>query len=306
MIKATTDLQFLPIFEALASDVRLKMIDLLASRPMSNKELAEYLDLSGAMVTSHVRKLQVAGIVDSKMVRMGGGTHKINTLTDDGVELIFPNRNPSGRLYHEVPVPVGHYTRYEIHPTCGLATSEEIIGQFDDPRYFYDPRRMSAGILWLGRGFVEYHIPNFLLSSQNVTEIEISMEISSEAPAVNDNWPSDIHFYLNDTLLGFWTSPGDSGNGKGHFTPDWWPDYTNQYGFLKVLRINGEGTFIDGMKISPVKISDLSQERNHWVLRLAVDEPAVHVGGLTIYGAGFGNYSQDIVFRTYYESKLTP
>jgi predicted transcriptional regulator len=301
MIKATTDLEWLPLFEALASDVRLMIINLLASQPMNNKDLAANLKLSGAIVTSHVRKLQVAGIIESRLVRINGGTHKINSLSEEGVELVFPVRKQNIRPFHEVSIPVGHYTRFEIHPTCGLATTEKIIGQFDEPRYFYDPQRMSAGILWFGRGYVEYTIPNYLLSSQKMTEIEISMEIGSEAPGIADNWPSDIHFYLNDTFLGYWTSPGDSGDGRGKYTPDWWLNGVNQYGFLKMIRINKEGTFIDGQQISTVNLNDLTKERNSWGLRFGVEESAKNVGGLTLYGTGFGNYNQDIVFRTYYE-----
>lgn len=301
MIKATIDLKWIPLFEALASDVRLKIINLLASEPMSNKELAANLNISGAIVTSHVRKLEAAGIIESRMVRIDGGTYKINTLSAEGVELVFPNKKQNIRLSHEVTVPIGHFTRFEIHPTCGLATSDQIIGQFDEPRYFNDSRRMSASILWFGRGYVEYTLPNFLLASQRMMEIEISMELASEAPAVNENWPSDIHFYLNDTFIGYWTSPGDPGSGRGKYTPDWWPKFTNQYGYLKMIWINEEGTFIDGQLISTVTLNDLKQERNSWTLRFSVEETAKNVGGLTLYGAGFGNYNQDIVFRTYYD-----
>ncbi|GJM72296.1 hypothetical protein HMSSN036_45120 [Paenibacillus macerans] len=69
----------------------------------------------------------------------------------------------------------------------------------------------------------------------------IMMEIASEAPGVNNNYPSDITFALNEVKLGTWTSPGDYGDQRGRFTPDWWPQYTNQYGLLKQLRVTDEG-----------------------------------------------------------------
>src|SRR5439155_254605 len=103
-------------------------------------------------------------------------------------------------------------------------------------------------------------------------------------------------FYLNDTFIGYWTSPGDPGSGRGKYTPDWWPKFTNQYGYLKMIRINEEGTFIDGQLISTVNLNDLKQERNRWTLRFSVEETAKNVGGFTLYGAEFGNYNQDIVF----------
>ena len=61
-------------------------------------------------------------------------------------------------------------------------------------------------------------------------------------------------FYLNDLRLGSWTSPGDFGDIKGLFTPGWWPGNWNQYGQLKLLVVNKKGTFIDGLKISDMRI----------------------------------------------------
>ena len=91
---------------------------------------------------------------------------------------------------------------------------------------------MNAGILWFGKGYVEYKIPNFLLASQNPEELVISMEIASEAPETNNDWPSDITFTLNGVKLGTWTSPGDFGDQRGKYTPKWWANHINQYGLL--------------------------------------------------------------------------
>jgi predicted transcriptional regulator len=299
MIRANTERKFLPLYEALASEVRLHILELLAVKPMNVKEIAETLGLSSAIITMHVRKLEKGGLIESRMVRKEGGTHKICTLAVHAVEIMLPSQQTERRASHESSIPVGHYTEFEVHPTCGLATKDKIIGQFDDPRFFLEPERMNARILWFGTGYVEYKIPNYLLPNQRPDSIEFSMEISSEAPGVNENWPSDIHFYLNGTLLGVWTSPGDFGTTRGRFTPAWWMDSVNQYGLLKVIRVSEEGTFIDGQKLSEVRLSDLEFERNYWTLRIAVPETARHAGGLTLYGEGFGNYNQDIVFRVY-------
>jgi len=302
MIKATPDNAWLPLFDALASDVRLSIIRMLAEQPMNNKDLAERLKLSGAIVSMHVRKLQDAGIVKSEMVRKDGGTHKMNTLAVPGVEVTFPLSREKQRSYHETTIPVGHYHDHRVFPTCGLATTERVIGHFDDPRYFLDPERVKAGILWFGKGFVEYKLPNYLLASQQLEEIEITLEIGSEAPGINRNWPSDITFSLNGSEVCVWTSPGDSGDGRGAFTPNWWRDDVNQYGFMKIIQIKSDGTFLDGQRMSSVGLDALAVHRHQWTLRLEVKEDATHVGGLALYGAGFGNYNQDIVFRTYYRA----
>lgn len=302
MIKATPDSQWLPLFEALASDVRLRIIRLLAEQPMNNKDLAARLELSPAIVSMHVRKLQETGLVKSEMVRQSGGTHKMNALGAAGVELLFPQTKQEVRSFHEVSLPIGHFVSCDVAPTCGLATPERIIGQFDDPRYFLDPMARGAAILWFGKGYVEYKLPNYALASQVVDEIEISLELGSEAPGVNRNWPSDISFILNGTDLGHWTSPGDSGDGRGTFTPSWWSHNINQYGFLKHVQIRRDGTYLDGQRMSDIGLDQVEMDRNQWNLRLEVKDTAVHVGGLTLYGSGFGNYNQDIVFRTYYSA----
>ena len=85
------------------------------------------------------------------------------------------------------------------------------------------PERFQAGILWFTSGYVEYNLPNHLLPGQTLTELQISFEISSEYPGFNKDYPSDIHFSLNQTPLGVWVSPGDYGDRKGHISPAWWP-----------------------------------------------------------------------------------
>ncbi|MBD2869183.1 ArsR/SmtB family transcription factor [Paenibacillus arenilitoris] len=292
----------LPVYEALASDVRLKIIHLLARQDMNIKDLAQALELSSPIMTMHVKKLEKAGLISSEMVSGGAGTKKMCKLVTDRIEIDFPTRSrPAFRAYHESIVSVGHYTDFEIEPTCGLATTSKVIGMFDEPRFFLDPERMNAKILWFGSGYIEYKIANFLLKSEKPAELEISFEISSEAPLANDNWPSDITFYLNDTKIGMWTSPGDFGGKRGKFTPEWWRDDINQYGLLKVLKITPDGTYIDGRRISRVTLDDVGIGNKQLKFRIAVEPDAEHVGGVTLFGAGFGNYNQDIVFKLYYE-----
>lgn len=291
----------LPIFEALASKVRIAIIHLLAEKSMNIKELAEALGLSSAIMTMHVKKLEKAGIIRTEMIPGKGGVQKRCVLYVDKIEVLFPSITKKVLEYHETEVSVGHFTDFSAEPTCGLATQEAIIGEFDDPRYFLAAERINAKILWLGKGFLEYRIPNFLLASQEPKSLEISLEISSEAPFTNSNWPSDISFYLNNHHLGVWTSPGDFGDRAGKFTPSWWPSVVNQYGLLKHLRITENGTFIDGKKLSDTSIDSIGIRDPQFSLRIAVEGDSENVGGLTIFGSGFGNYNQDILFRLYYE-----
>lgn len=291
----------LPVYEALASEVRLNMIVLLAEKPMNIRELAEALGLSSAIMTMHVKKLERASIISTKMLPGRGGVQKVCSLATDKIEIAMPRYQQDVRQFHQTEISVGHFTDFEIQSTCGLATVEKIIGEFDEPRSFLDPERFNSKILWFSQGYMDYKVPNFLLSSQKAEELEISMELSSEAPFTNDNWPSDITFFLNDVNLGTWTSPGDFGDNRGKYTPAWWPDFINQYGLLKRLRVTSEGTFMDGKQISDVTLSQVLIDQKQWKFRIAILDDAQHVGGVTLFGTGFGNYNQDILFRLYYK-----
>ncbi len=56
----------LPVYEALASNVRIKIIQLLAKNKMNVKELAQELGLSSAIVTMHIKKLEEAKIIKTE------------------------------------------------------------------------------------------------------------------------------------------------------------------------------------------------------------------------------------------------
>ncbi|OMF12060.1 transcriptional regulator [Paenibacillus amylolyticus] len=297
MIKANGEPQFLPLYEALASEVRWRIMDMIADREKNVKDIAAALELSPSIVTMHIRKLEDAGLIGSRRVRINGGTHKLCYLKQNQIEIELPSANQTSRT-KEQTISVGHYTAFDIHPTCGLGTLEKEIGIWDDPRYFLDPERVHAAILWFGKGYVEYKTPNFVLPDQTTDAIEISMELASEAPGLRDHWPSDIRFTFNGVSLGTWTSPADFGRAaRGKYTPDWWHRNVNQYGLLKTIRIDASGTYMDDERMSDITLADIKLSEPFWTLRFTVDEESPNVGGLTIYGAGFGNHDQDIVIR---------
>lgn len=125
------------------------------------------------------------------------------------------------------------------------------------------------------------------------------MEISSEAPLTNMNWPSDLTFFFNGVNVGTWTSPADYG-GKGKLNPPWWFDDVNQFGLLKRLIIKKDGTYMDGLRLSDVSLDQIDISNSHWTFRIAILEDAEHIGGFTLFGSGFGNYNQDLIFKLYY------
>ncbi|MDQ0223047.1 ArsR/SmtB family transcription factor [Streptococcus moroccensis] len=291
-----TNQDALPVYEALASKVRLEIVQLLAKHKMNIRELADTLKLSSAITTKHIQKLEKAQLIKTER----NGHQKVCSLRVEKVVIHFPKQLFSSYSTKEISIPVGHYTDYSVVPTCGLASSEEFIGPVDEPKYFIVPERMDAQIVWFTKGFLEYKSPNLLNKDEELTMMEISFEISSEFPFANDNWPSDITFFLNDIELGTWTSPGDFADIRGKYTPDWYPDNLNQYGLLKTIRIMNHGTYMDGDPISDLLISDIDPLFDTWKFKVEVKEDAKNVGGCTLFGKAFGNYDQDIKIKLFY------
>ncbi len=291
----------LDLFKALGSEIRLEIIKiLLEENGMNMNELASKLNITNGALTSHIRKLEECGVITVSNETSGHGNQKICSVHLDKILIDVQDEAKDEDIY-TAGIKVGQFADYDVYPTCGLASSSQLIGQVDDTRYFSHPDRYNADILWFTKGYVEYVVPNFIPFNQKIDEICISAELSSEAPGVNNVWPSDIYFYLNNTFLGTWTSPGDFGDVKGIFTPDWWFPNWNQYGLLKMLVINHRGTFIDGLQISDVTIDQFNlTSKSNIKFKLAVPEDAEHVGGLTIFGKNFGNYNQDIDVKISY------
>ncbi|MCD8015497.1 MAG: winged helix-turn-helix transcriptional regulator [Lachnospiraceae bacterium] len=293
----------LPIFKALGSEVRLRLIQLLLeNKEMNMNELASHLGITNGALTSHVKKLEESGIVTILSEHAGHGNQKVCRVNVDKILIdIMPEEEDSASNSYSISIPIGHYFNYSVYPTCGLSTAKNLIGEVDDPRFFAHPQHVDAQILWFGKGYIDYRIPNMLPPGNRLDQLIISFEIGSEAPGTNNDWPSDITFLLNRIKLGTWTSPGDFGDVRGMFTPSWWFPNWNQYGTLKMIVVNKKGTFIDGIKISDVSSSRLSiGPQDDITFRLQTQEPAVNVGGITLFGKEFGNYNQDIRVRVNY------
>lgn len=293
----------LEIFKALGSELRINIIKLLQeNHEMNMNELATSLGITNGALTSHIKKLEESGIIQVMTERGSHGNQKVCKVAVDKIVVdVESEENEEDQNIYNTEVKVGHYSDYDVYPTCGLATSQAIVGEVDDPRYFSHPDRINAGILWFTKGYIEYMIPNLLPSATKIDQITVSLEISSEAPGINNDWPSDISILLNDVKIGTWISPGDYGDVQGIFTPDWWFPNWNQYGLLKMIVINKKGTFVDGLKISNVTINEFNLDYKSTVrFKFEIEEDAKNVGGITIFGSEFGNYNQDIKVRIAY------
>jgi predicted transcriptional regulator len=293
----------LEVLRGLSSPIRIKILRLLHSNgPMNVNEISKTLKLPQSTIATNVQILNDSELIRTETIKASKGQQKICSVRYDEVfiRLDGVSAEQQDRMV-EVAMPLGLYTSYQVSAPCGLCSTEGIIGLLDVPDLFLDPSRMQAALLWFGRGYVEYKFPNNAkIANAEIEAIEFSMEISSEVPGTNADWPSDISLWVNDVMVGTWTSPGDFGDKRGIYTPRWWKLEGSQYGKLTAWRISDKGCFVDGVKVSRVNLKQLDLAAHHSIrLKVGIDEKAKRPGGVNIFGRGFGNYDQDIVMRLY-------
>lgn len=231
------------------------------------------------------------------------GSQKLCSKRFDEIQIKMPGVaiESSGTERTEISMPIGNYRHLDAKPQVGLASETKIIGMLDDPRSFFELEHLFAQMLWFRQGYVEYAFPNNLPYGAMAVALELSMEICSEAPQYDPDWPSDITIWINQRELGTWTSPGDLGGSRARLTPNWWQLDQSTHGFLKRWRVIDGGTVIDGEDLSAVTIDALALgANNHIAVRIGVKADARHVGGINLFGRKFGNYPQDIVMRLEY------
>jgi predicted transcriptional regulator len=288
------------VLRGLASPIRVRILKLLhTAGAMNGNDIAHRLDLPQSTVSTNIQVLEAAGLIRTETQKARKGNQKICHSTFDEVVVMFKDDISAPANAVEVSMPIGLYTSCQVSSPCGLCSTEGIIGMLDVPDTFLHPDRMNAGLIWFTRGFVEYQFPNNAkLSNSTIESMEFSMELSSEVPGTSPDWPSDITLSVNGTEIGTWMSPGDFGDRRGVYTPAWWKLKGSQYGKLKSWRVTNNGTFVDGLKMSPVSLTDLDLETHHSIrLKIAVKPDSKHPGGINIFGRGFGNYDQEIVLR---------
>jgi predicted transcriptional regulator len=289
----------------LASPVRFRILRLLRQRgPLNVNEISAELELPQSTISTNIQVLERAELIHTETSKAAKGQQKVCSVPYDEIiiRLDEPNRSQS-RDVIEVSMPIGLYTTCEVSAPCGLCSTESVLGLLDVPEFFLDPERMKASLVWFGRGFVEYKFPNNgKIVGANIEQLEFIMELSSEVPGTNTNWPSDISLWVNGRKVGTWISPGDFGDKRGRYTPNWWKLEGSQYGRLVTWRITRRGTSVNDVKVSATTLDDLDLPKHHAIrMRVGIDEKARNPGGMNIFGRGFGDFDQDIIMRLHFK-----
>ncbi len=286
--------------KGLASEARLRILEILRRGDRNVNEIAREMGMPQSTVATNIMVLEEARLIETRNVKALKGTQKVCASLYDEFVIEFAEPQRINDII-EVEMPIGLFIDYKVSPPCGMCSPEKIVGFLDTPASFLDPERVKAGLLWFEKGYVVYQFPNnALYQEKRVRRLEVTAELSSETPGTNPHWRSDITLWVNGVEIGTWISPGDFGDKRGTYTPEWWKLEGSQYGLQKVWSVSEAGSYIDGVQVSPVSIDDLKLSDHHSIkVKLGIRDDAQNVGGMNIFGKGFGNYDQDLVLRLF-------
>lgn len=281
---------------ALSSKHRIDILKLLYYQSLNINEISEALSLPSSSTAMHVRVLEEADLINTENQPGTRGTMKLCSRKVDNVFLKLSGNNVNVGSITSISMPVGHFTRCQVSPTCGMAGEKNYLITEDSPRLFFSPDRIQSQLIWTSSGYFEYCFPKPPLSKGAFSNITFTAEICSEAPNYRENWKSDITFWINGIDCGTWQCPGDFGERRGRLNPSWWKNGNTQYGLLTKFAVNHKGTFVNEIKVSDVSLSQIPVLENDFIsLTLGNKADAEFVGGLNLFGQGFGDYDQDIV-----------
>ncbi|HBU82113.1 MAG TPA: ArsR family transcriptional regulator [Paenibacillus sp.] len=296
--------ELVTVTHALSTRSRVDILRLLISQNLNIVEIAEALKLPVSTVASNIKVLEAARLINTELLPASRGAMKVCSRNYDDIHIALNLEKaiPKGDIQvYEVDMPIGHYSDCEVSPTCGMANGEGMIIREDEPASFFHPKHVGAQIMWFRKGYVEYLMPLEIPREAVIESLELSMEMCSEAPNYDHNWPSDISVWINGVEIGMWTCPGDFGDRRGKLNPAWWFEWSTQYGLLKTWRVDKNKTTLDMEKISAVDLAQLNLQNSHKLrVRIGIKPDAVHQGGVNLFGRQFGDYDQNIKMTVHY------
>jgi predicted transcriptional regulator len=291
------------VLRALGAEPRIRILELLQNRELNIGDIAHELDLPQSTTAISAQILEKAGLIKTRNANGVRGGQKICSACYKQVLVTF---NPPHPRYDQdaivTEMPVGLFTGCDISAPCGICGPAGIINNLDEPESFFAPERSRAGLIWFAQGSVEYQFPNSPQYNDGspLKRLELSMEMSSRVPGTNAHWPSTISVWVNDVEIGTWTSPGDFADRRGQFTPAFWQQDNSQYGLLTTWEVTDTGAYIDRLRVSAVTLQDLHISEHPAIrVRIGVKQDAANVGGINIFGNGFGDYNQGIRMRLF-------
>ncbi len=286
------------VAHALSSELRLHILALLEEKSMNVLELSQRLNMPISTVSNSITVLEMADLVRTERQTGVRGVARLCSRKKDSLTIDLRHIYPRDVETFHYEMPIGLYSDCQISPVCGMLDLHGAIGEQDDATAFYDPHHTEAQLLWFRQGYVEYRFSAQVLRDYDLKCLEFSFEACSEAPGYRLDWPSDITVSVNDVLLGTWCCPSDFGGRQGRFTPEWWLPASTQFGLLTRWKVDPAGCYLNDERISDVTLDDICKPDQPYIsLKIGIQPDATHVGGINLFGEGFGDHQQAILLR---------
>ncbi|MGN1039818.1 MAG: ArsR/SmtB family transcription factor [Candidatus Fimimonas sp.] len=289
---------------ALSLPLRIEILQELNVKPMSLTDIARRFNIHASSAAVHLRILQDASLVFTQDSTIKKGVKYYSYPLEKNI--IIHLRNEFGISNELKPyvknIAIGEYVNAEFGDTCGFASETTMLNDGIKNLVFAENRK-EAQILWTSDGFVEYAFPNVYALNKKIDQVEINLEICSEARGYNEDYVSDISFFINDKRLCVFQCPGDYGKRYGKYTPSWWYNESTKYGLLTTISITDKGILLNGKTVNnSIKLKDLKLDEGLATrFKIAIEKDAVHKGGFNLFGEKFGDYNIPIVFTAYYK-----
>ncbi len=294
------------VADALSSPIRRKMLRLLTKKSYSALELASITNVALSTASFHLKILKEAKLINVVSSPNKRGNEKNISQSCENIYISFSQNAINKKSMYSVELPIGSYFDFDIVPPCIMHGHNGQLGEVDSVLPFFSPRRSEAKLFSFLKGWIEYRIPTAAFRDKVVQSLTFSMEICSECPNYNNTWKSDITFWVNSKEICTYRSMGDYGDRKGLLNPDWYPSQSSQYGMLIKIRVDEEGTWIDNEVVSDVNIDQLRLCSSlFFTLRFGVKPNSHYVGGINIFGKGFGDHNQDIIVQVHYKDGIS-
>lgn len=289
---------------ALSLPLRIELLQELNNKPMSLTDIAKRFNIHASSASVHLKILQDASLIFVQNSTIKKGIKYYSYPLEKNI--IIHMRNEFGIGNELKPyvknIAIGDYVNAQFGDTCGFASEKEMLNDGIRNLAFAENRK-NAQILWTSDGFVEYAFPNLYAVNKQIGQVEINLEICSEARGYNEDYISDISFFINDKRLCVFQCPGDYGKRYGKYTPSWWYNESTKYGLFTTITITEKDVLLNGKTVSnSTNLKDLKLDEGFATrFKIAIEKDAVHKGGFNLFGEKFGDYNIPIVFSAYYK-----
>lgn len=289
--------------EAISNPLRIKILRELQKEPFifSVPQLVKNLKIPTTTLIHHLEKLEKGGLVRMRYKGSTQGTTRIVSRGNAQALITFICNSfaeeDALKIYSQ-ELKVGLYADFK-GDDFNIVTNEQ---ELKNKNPFIE-ERVLADLIYTPNGIITYNFNNEVAKTRQVEKINFSLELCSEAPYYNNDFLSEITFWINQKEVCTYISLGDYGDRRGNLTPTWWSRRNTQYGKLVNVLIDKTGVYLNDKLVNDkIFVDDLGLDKdNKIVFAFGNKSTATYVGGFNLFGKNFGDYAQEIIFNVYYK-----